>query len=101
MLSIPNKDQLKAMRDAIRAEMRQNTKDIIRDQRNSLQPIHEDLKTLTKDVGILKNDMTEVKTKLEAIMSGDVLVTRNQLLLVLEKLRAQDVIIEEREIFPA
>ena len=87
-----SKGHLKALHDAIRAEMRQNAKDIIGDQRQTLQPIR-------KDLHGLRDQMREANTKLDAIMSGDVLVTRDQLLRLLEKLKAQGFSVDEREIF--
>ena len=88
------KTHLKALHDAIRAEMRQSTKEIIGDQRESTRPIKKGLQELREQMG-------EANTKLDAIMSGDVLVTRSQLLRVLEKLKAQGFKIDEREIFAA
>jgi hypothetical protein len=86
------RNHLKSLHDAIRAEMRENTKDIIGDQRESLQPIRKDLRGV-------RDQMREANTKLDAIMSGDVLVTRGQLLRLMEKLKAQGITVDEREIF--
>jgi len=87
-----SKAHLKSLHDAIRAEMRHNTRDIIDDQRESLRPIQ-------KDLHGLRAQMREANTKLAAIMSGDVLVTRDQLLRVFDKLKAQGITVDEREIF--
>ncbi len=84
--------QLKALHDAIRAESRENTREIIRDQRESLRPIK-------KDLHDVRDDIRETNTKLDAIMSGDVLVTRHQMLRLLEKLKAQGIRVDEKEIF--
>jgi len=92
MASPLNKSHLKSLHDAIRAEMRLNTKDIIGDQRESLRPIR-------KDLHGLRDQVREANTKLDAIMSGDVLVTRDQLLRLMEKLKAQGITVDEREIF--
>lgn len=80
-------NHLKSLHDAIRAEMRQNTKDIISDQRQSLQPI--------------RGELQEANTKLDAIMSGEVLVTRKQLERVLRALKARGIELDEHEIFAA
>jgi len=88
------KADLVSLHDAIRAEMRQDTKDLISDQRESLQPLKSGLDGL-------RDQMRDVHTKLDAIMSGDVLVTRHQLLRLIEKLKAQGFTVDEKELFAA
>ena len=95
------KDDLVGLHDAFRAELRQNTKDLIADQRESLVPIRTDLAAVRSDVTSLRDQMREVHTKLDAIMSGDVLVTRHQLLRLVGKLKAQGISLDETELFAA
>ena len=71
--------------DGIRAEMRDNTKDL--------------LNYMGQRFSKLDEQLVPINTKLDAIMTGDVLVTRGQLLRVFAKLKAQGVTIDEREIF--
>lgn len=83
---------LKSLHEAIRAELRHAAKDIISDQRQSLTPIQSDLHGL-------REQMREAHTKLDAIMSGEVLLTRAQFSRLLERLRAMGISVDEREIF--
>ncbi len=68
---------LSGLHDAVHAELRATTKDLVSHFSKQFDKMHQ--------------AQAETNTKLDAIMNGDVLVTRSQLLRVFAKLKAQGV----------
>lgn len=71
--------------DGIRSEIRENTRDILGYINKKISPVGEQI--------------GEINTKLEAIMSGEILVTRSQFLNLVRQLKSQGIKLEEDKLF--
>jgi exonuclease VII large subunit len=100
MSSTPvTKADLAALADGLRATLRENTRDVLQHQQESLAPIRQDVSLVRTDLREIRHELGEVNTKLGAIMTGEVLVTRHQLTRLLQQLNARGVRIDEQDIF--
>lgn len=85
---------LGGLRESLRAEMRQNTRDIVRHFSDSQNGQN-------KEIREIKGLMFEAHTKLDAIMSLDVIATRKQLLSLMRALKLKGIELDEAEILAA
>ncbi len=89
--SVSTKEDLKKLANVLRDEIRENTRTII-------AHFNESQGTQT---AWIKEDFNVVNTKLDAIMSGEVLVTRKQIERLLNALKANGIELNPSEILAA
>lgn len=80
---------LSGIREALHAELVETKRDIL----NHVTTGRE------QQTAWLKEEFEKIGVKLEAIMSGDVLVTKKQLQRVLQALERRGIILDQKEIF--
>lgn len=66
--------------DRLESNIRENTRDIIGYVRDATTRLDGEVKDVKQTLVSVKEELGDINTKLDAIMSGDVLVTRTQFL---------------------
>lgn len=95
------KDDLKNLGEGLREAISGNTREIIDhfNKSQSLQNLR--LDKIDGRLEHIETDLTQVNTKLDAIMSGEILVTRKQIERLLEALRVKGIVLNVSEILAA
>lgn len=102
MSQTATKDDLKILGDGLRGEIK-TLGNTFRDeiQENTRDIISHFNKSQSQQTAWIRQEFVEVNTKLEAVMSGEVLATRKQNERIVHALKNKGISLDEEEIFRA